>query len=886
MSDSELAADGLPDDGVGHHFATSEHLAGYQRASDALGQFKTPILIHAGNSHERLIVIAFDGTGNNKVTDPKHATNIAKIHDEIEALNQSGNRQIYSRYVEGPGTQPGWLSAATDSLLGHTYEQNIKTAYKDVVRQTNAWVRSDPDAVVRVHSIGFSRGGSQAAGMARYLDEKGIPDLSSATKGADESVIYSRYLIEPGKIVQTMGIFDPVATGVPMKFDRRPPPSLVNGFQMTSSDELRKLFPSDQILPPGLSDDGRFLNVMVPGAHSDVGGGYQRDGLSIRAGNIMRDHLNSLSDTPFLKKEFEPLDERYNVIHRSTEGKLIFRADPREGVRGHSSGTNEILAPRHVQDAGPAPHRAQAVNQSLVDGLAFREVPIGPPNLEPARSEIPTASHEQMMAAARSAPVGPTVRRALGVAATAVDVAETGAQMYHSYKEGNRTALESQGLRFASRNAAGWVGAEAFAAAGTAVGVTSGPGMFVTGAIGGIVGFVGGDKIADAYDKYRVSHQDDSQGNTWRLDEQHGWVRDIPPLPGAPSGGRVTADAALADRLSFQSANTVAELALASEYVPQDPFEQPAAPGDTHSVRDAPWIRDTQTHEWSRRVVDGVLEHGMTSSHVEKASPQRAKELDQLAFETVHKNAAESPIGVAERYRQAYEHEGWARHGPMPDAVGHALEAPVETILASDGKTYTQGKDGDWTRPGALYGTNPADARTREELELSEGAIRGLRTEPETFLAGATPAIPSRLDDPRHPDNALFAQIRGHVVELDKSLGRAPDQHTDNISSALTVQARADGLQRVDQIALSTDGSKIWAVQTPPGRKDHLFDQRTSVPTAEANTPMEKSAERWPDAMQQFHAHAQEHAMSQQRAQDRQQTESQGQGGVAPSMAR
>jgi hypothetical protein len=173
----------------------------------------------------------------------------------------------------------------------------------------------------------------------------------------------------------------------------------------------------------------------------------------------------------------------------------------------------------------------------------------------------------------------------------------------------------------------------------------------------------------------------------------------------------------------------------------------------------------------------------------------------------------------------------------------------------------------------------------------------------ETTLAGSTvvrpadgnsasvreahaPAIPSRLDDPGHPDHALFTQVRGHVVDLDKSLGRTPDQHTDNISSALTVQARADGLQRVDQIALSTDGNKIWAVQTPPGRKDHLFDQRTSVPTAEANTPMEKSAEKWPDAMQQFHAHAQEQAMSQQRAQDRQQAESQSQSANGPAMSR
>lgn len=110
----------------------------------------------------------------------------------------------------------------------------------------------------------------------------------------------------------------------------------------------------------------------------------------------------------------------------------------------------------------------------------------------------------------------------------------------------------------------------------------------------------------------------------------------------------------------------------------------------------------------------------------------------------------------------------------------------------------------------------------------------------------------ARLDDPGHADHALFQQVRGHVVALDQSLGRAPDQYTNQISSALVVQARADGLHRVDQIALSDDGSRLWAVQTPPGRTDHLFDRQTSVPTSEAMTPMEQSGARWPEAMQQF----------------------------------
>jgi hypothetical protein len=143
------------------------------------------------------------------------------------------------------------------------------------------------------------------------------------------------------------------------------------------------------------------------------------------------------------------------------------------------------------------------------------------------------------------------------------------------------------------------------------------------------------------------------------------------------------------------------------------------------------------------------------------------------------------------------------------------------------------------------------------------------------------PHVPGRLDDPNHPDHSFFKQARKHVYRLDRELGRTPDQRSDNLASALTVQARADGLQRIDQIALGTDGNRLWAVQTPPGRSDHLFDQRTSVPTAAVNTSMEQSAAQWPQGMQQFQQtqeQAQARAVEAQTQAQAQQQASQGQG--------
>lgn len=134
------------------------------------------------------------------------------------------------------------------------------------------------------------------------------------------------------------------------------------------------------------------------------------------------------------------------------------------------------------------------------------------------------------------------------------------------------------------------------------------------------------------------------------------------------------------------------------------------------------------------------------------------------------------------------------------------------------------------------------------------------------------PVAPQRLDDPSHADHELFQQARGHIAALDRSMGRTPDVYTDQLAAAATVQARADGLHRIDQVALSADGQRLWSVQTLPGRADHLFDLRTSVPTTEAMTSMDQSGAKWPEAMQQF-----QQTQQQQQAQSQQVTQQQAQ---------
>jgi hypothetical protein len=322
--EGQFSVDGVRSDGVGHYQLNAEQWSLFDDARDALSRFRAPILAHAANPNEYLYIVAFDGTGDNKFTDPEHATNVAKIHDQIEAL---ADKRLRVHYKEGPGTQANKLEATLDGALGYTYEERLNWMYDDLFQWANDLKDNNSFAVIRVHSLGFSRGASQAAGFTVLLHEKGIPDLKSEILNADGTKRYTRYHVAPGETVQTVGLFDPVATGVPMQFDRRLPPSVVSGFQITALNEERALFPSDQILPPGLAEDGRFLNVSVPGAHSDVGGGYWRDGLSTRCGNLMIDYCNALRDAPFLEKYYESPDPRLNVIHRPKKiGKQVWVA--------------------------------------------------------------------------------------------------------------------------------------------------------------------------------------------------------------------------------------------------------------------------------------------------------------------------------------------------------------------------------------------------------------------------------------------------------------------------------------------------------------------------------------------------------------------------------
>ena len=301
-------------DGVDVRFATKAELDNYANMAKTVERFDAPRLYDSKDPSVRVFVALFDGTGNDVFKDPKHPTNVAHLRQQLEDRTVDGSHpHLGWHYKEGPGTQGG-LTGVTDGAFGHTYKERIEHMYETFNKTANKWLAEDPNVKIRVVSVGFSRGAEQAAGFAREIHERGVENLANPSEN----------LVDPGKIPQALALYDPVGTGVPLRNDRRPPPSVVSGLQLSAADEKRELFPSSQIFPPGESKDGRFLQMTGAGAHSNVGGSYDANGISSRTFNITSTYLNKVLGEDLIQKLPEPTDKDMNVVHNSVQHKKIY----------------------------------------------------------------------------------------------------------------------------------------------------------------------------------------------------------------------------------------------------------------------------------------------------------------------------------------------------------------------------------------------------------------------------------------------------------------------------------------------------------------------------------------------------------------------------------
>lgn len=254
----------------------------------------------------------------------------------------------------------------------------------------------------------------------------------------------------------------------------------------------------------------------------------------------------------------------------------------------------------------------------------------------------------------------------------------------------------------------------------------------------------------------------------------------------------------------------------------------------------------------------------------EPASPQQAEALEQRSQAIIVRNARQTPAAMAAQFQAAYEHNGWAQHGPPPEAVTEALRHPGR-VVASDGNLYERNAQGQWTHDGMLRDSQ-ANGNLRQELDAAcqtqamhpsprqasaqqQEAIPTLETvtvtasrtpdapartaiTPVPDLASAPasdtagrpapalpqepqpapphsqeqaapapmPARPAGFTDPGHAGHATYQRILREVHSMEAGQGIAPGPHSEKIAAALLNESVAKGLH-ISQVRMGADGT-------------------------------------------------------------------------------
>jgi len=236
--------------------------------------------IDAAECEKRLALLLGDSYANG-------ASNIAKLRDLYPEADEETDKAVtLRRRVYGPG--PGSKTGAPDSLEGSMTglgETGVIAQVNDVfagvaLLASNLSNYGALDAMT-IDLFGFSRGAAAARHAAN--------EIARGSWGGLGQAFAAKNIPWPESVtIRFLGLFDTVAGIVNLtkgdftpSNDRNAPVSLYldpanisTAVQFTAIDECRENFALNSLCDPDGSLPRNFREIMVPGAHSDIGGGY------------------------------------------------------------------------------------------------------------------------------------------------------------------------------------------------------------------------------------------------------------------------------------------------------------------------------------------------------------------------------------------------------------------------------------------------------------------------------------------------------------------------------------------------------------------------------------------------------------------------------------
>ena len=288
------------------------------------------------------IITCSDGTWNkpnelvNRVITP---TNVWKFYELLASTDKSGTVQV-SFYDEGVGTN--WYDALPGGILGMGINLNIIQAYQ--------FIAENYEPGDEIYLFGFSRGAYTARSVAGFIRNSGLLRKEYSDKleeafilykrrddnslpDADEALKFKNSYCYDNVRIKFIGVWDTVgALGIPLevfdtinrdlldcRFHDVELSSYVDyAYHAVAIDEHRKPFMPTlwEQQQKGIDAHQVMEQMWFSGAHRDVGGGYNEQGLSDGALQwlIQKAEQVGLGFKDDIKMNPNPLDKIHNSL--------------------------------------------------------------------------------------------------------------------------------------------------------------------------------------------------------------------------------------------------------------------------------------------------------------------------------------------------------------------------------------------------------------------------------------------------------------------------------------------------------------------------------------------------------------------------------------------
>lgn len=307
------------------------------------------------------IVLCADGTGNSG--GKLRGTNVWHIYNAVARHRQAGEDRAAVAQVafhdDGVGTEQNKILRTLGGAFGYGFSRNVRELYAALVK---TYQPGD-----RIYLFGFSRGAYTVRALGGLITKCGVlkPD-AKGPKGTLDSAIEAAFkayrasgrsqaesfkgAFQPHRDVeiQCIGVWDTVdAVGVPFDWlrdllskvikwrfhDSDLSPLVRNGFHAIAIDDERETFDPVMWNETNKPDGQVIEQVWFAGVHSNVGGGYPREGMALVSLDWMMTRAESggLRFVPALRDQVRQGANVHAKLYDSRSGaKAFYRYRPRD----------------------------------------------------------------------------------------------------------------------------------------------------------------------------------------------------------------------------------------------------------------------------------------------------------------------------------------------------------------------------------------------------------------------------------------------------------------------------------------------------------------------------------------------------------------------------